>query len=187
MGGQLIALPTLLRQNGFAVQVDKKTNAPDIDPYEFDLYPSFFNTKRLPASFHLLEVCRQIYSEAALTAYQQTVFLFGGPLRQSNNRFDRLMAVQRRAIKSVEIGGSRLYHTVISRLVSPMTDSLPNLERILVSAAAEDYACYGYAWQELRVNVNEGWQIFVLRRLREVYGDEIKIEFENEIKIELEK
>jgi hypothetical protein len=175
MGGQLINCPISSRQKGFAIQVDLKTNASRSNPYAFELDPNCFKIKRSPASFHLPEVCRQIYSEAALTAYQQNVFLFNGPLVQTNRYFNRLMAVQRRAIKSVEIGAVRLYATMRGLQVVPMTDKLPNLKYILVSAPALKYAQYA---DELQNSTNKDWQIAVSRRLREVEGDNIKVEFE---------
>lgn len=177
MGGQLVALPVFLRRKGFAVQVDLKTNSSDFDPYAFDMHPSHFDIKLLPASFHLPEVCRQIYSEAALTAYHQNVFLFNGPLEERYGLFDCLMEVQREAIQSVEIGATHLFWTIRSyEFAEPMTDILPNLEHILVSARALEYTCCGMP--TLRNKVIEEVQTVVMQRLREVYGDNIKIEFE---------
>lgn len=173
MGGQLVYFPHVSLWKGFAIQADLNANLLDIDPYSHH-----YNIKRLPAAFHLPEVCRQIYSEAALTAYQQNVFIFNGPTNQNESRLDLLMEVQRSAIKSVEIGSLRLWLTVADKQVAPMTDSLPNLEHILVSAAALEYTCYALSWQDWWVDVNEKWQTVVLRKLREVYGDQIKIEFE---------
>jgi hypothetical protein len=180
MGGQLVTLPNKFFQKGFAIQVDLKPRikASNFVGYSFDFDPNDFNIKRLPASFHLPEICRQIYSEATLTAYQQNIFLFDSPFERSRRHaFNCLRAVQRRAIKSVEIGALRLYATMRGGLkVVPMTDKLPNLKFILVSATA--LLKTAQVADELQHGTEKDWQIAVSRRLREVEGDNIKVEFE---------
>lgn len=174
MGVQLVTLPKYSGQKGFAIEPGLDVS--DAVPYMFDHYAKF-NIKRLLASFHLPEVCRQIYSEGALTAYQQNVFLFNGPLERKYGRFDCLMEVQREAIQSVEIGATHLNWTIRRyEFAEPMTDVFPNLEHILVSAQALKYTSCGLP--TLRNKVIEEVQTVVLQRLREVYGDNIKIEFE---------
>ena len=176
MGGQLVTLPDISFRKGFAIQVDLKSGLNIIpEPYPFELFPECFHIKHLPASFHLPEVCRQIYSEAALTAYQQNFFLFDSPLERSHHTFDCLMAVQRRAIKSVQIGALRLYATMRGLRVVPMTNKLPNLKHILVSAPVLEYLKHA---KKMHTGTYKDWQIAVSRRLREVEGDDVKVEFE---------
>lgn len=177
MGGQLVTLPRYSGQKGFAIEVDLKPglDASGIVPYVFDYFSNNFNIKRLLASFHLPEVCRQIYSEAALTAYQQNIFMF----ESTSEWFDCLRAVQRKAIESVEIGAGRLYATMKISQVVLMTNTLPNLRYILVSAPALRHAQNWYAISGGSQNsTDKDWHGAVMRRLREVNGDNIKIEFE---------
>jgi hypothetical protein len=179
MGGQLVTLPNKFFQKGFAIQVDLKPRlkASNFVGLSFDFKPKDFNFKRLPASFHLPEVCRQIYSEAALTAYQQNIFLIDSSFQRScHHAFNCLRAVQRRAIKSVEIGFLRLCATMRGLKVVPMTDKLPSLKFILVSATA--LLKTAQVADELQHGTEKDWQIAVSRRLREVEGDNIKVEFE---------
>lgn len=181
MGGQLINVPWSPFQKSFAVQIDMKPDhdASKWNPWTLDMDPNVFDIKRLPAAFHLPEVCRQIYSEAALTAYQQSIFLFNDPFQRSNTVLNRLMPVQRRAINSVGIGVARIYAFMTEHWprVVPMTDKLPNLEYILVPASVPNCACFETLFQALQIHVDE-WEYVVMRRLREVHGDKINIEFE---------
>jgi hypothetical protein len=167
VGGQLIAFPMFSWRKGLAIQIDQKPNASDLNTYEFGLRPNHFHIKRLPASFHVPEVCRQIYSEAALTAYQQNVFFNNGQLKPKSKLFDCLMEVQKRTIKSVEIGPPYLHRIMINcQYAAPMTDNLPNLEHILVSAPALEFTLRGLPTLQIK-DTQEG-QKDVLQRLRKV-------------------
>ena len=71
MGGHLVFLPTDKSPKDFALQISLKENV-DVRLCHgcYRIVDDRLAFTKLPAAFHLPEVCRQIHSETHLTAYQ---------------------------------------------------------------------------------------------------------------------
>lgn len=96
---------------------------------------------RRSAAFHLPEVCRQIYAEAALLSYTQNNFVcYGYPVGR-NHPAARLMAAQRRAITSIQ-PTPRLVHDMMAigkRILEGIRKVWPNVQKILLTSDAFTY------------------------------------------------
>ncbi|KAJ8110972.1 hypothetical protein OPT61_g6314 [Boeremia exigua] len=184
MGGQLIAFPNRNHAKGCAVMCETRADAGFCCPRSHSNY--IYPTMRLQveAAFHLPEVCRQIYAETALTAYQQNTFIFKA------GSMACLTAAQRRAITKVQINIGRLHchmeHDFLQRW-NPITHLLPNASCILVTGSALGYlkrhrACFeGTSGREDQVTM----QAWVSQNLRNIYGDKMKVVFEEGIRKDL--
>lgn len=138
---------------------------------------------QVPAAFHLPEVCRQIYFEAALTSYRQNMFALNSGHLSTKNSITRLMAAQRRAIRSVLFTPGLLYEHLDKHFLTwykSMTHTLPNLKNICVPRSTLlDTKLIFYDYRStLASNYEKVDQALILKRLKSVYGDEINIQFE---------
>ncbi|KAJ4341963.1 beta transducin [Ascochyta clinopodiicola] len=170
MGGQLVVLPDDQYVKGCAMKLGPG---------------SYRHTgTKLLAAFHLPEVSRQVYSETALTSYQQNIFMLDYRNLSTRNSVTRLMAAQRRAITKVEIGYDVLTHYLSvyeCHFVKLITDLLPNLEVIFVTTEAlshiQGYKPKSSPYQDFR-NEEES-KAYITSILKEQEGDRIAVEFED--------
>jgi hypothetical protein len=93
--------------------------------------------KRQLSAFHLLQVCRQVYTETATLAYSTNTFLIGlhpdGPL----SWIRALSLVQREAITRVELEWYYWYHQGIQNRVSLRSKGLVKLTHCHVSIGVQ--------------------------------------------------
>jgi hypothetical protein len=106
------------------------------------------------------------------TFYFQTRYLSNRP-----GSMHRLMAAQRQAMSSVQIGLLLLcgYVSFFTQAPKPVTSVLPNLKTTLVLAATIELL---KTKPSLDFGADELWRAGALDRLRDVHGDGITIQFE---------
>lgn len=132
----------------------------------------------VPVAFRLPEVCRQIYSEAALTAYYENVFML-----ITNSSVEALTLAQRKAITNVRIGHKLLSTYLTRRLrIKPLRRSLPDLQHIIVSESIlENVVMIRYdisdVWPETDDKVAH-FKDWMLQRIKSKDGDMIKVTFD---------
>ena len=149
-------------------------------PYRTDI-----NVTKLPSAFHLPEVCRQIYSETALTAYRHNTFIIEIAHMTSRNSLVRLMAAQRRAIASVILGPNVLCRHLRSDFLTkhkPLTHKMPNLAIIVITEAALQRVEFMYKNNSMS-NIFEkkpALRAHIVQKLQVVYGDGLEVQFEEE-------
>lgn len=143
--------------------------------------------EKLQTAFHLPEVCRQVYSETALTAYQQSTFIFENHHMTTRNAITHLMAAQRRAIESVQVTPAVLRIHLSKDFLQrhkPLTHKhkLPNLKTIVVPRAALGYLRW-WPWISKSIPDPRGddeLQAYIVRKLKAIYSDHVEVEFEDE-------
>ncbi|KAF1360417.1 hypothetical protein EJ07DRAFT_154871 [Lizonia empirigonia] len=124
-------------QKGGGVQITEETHL-NLNYENFDDVYASRSVTRVPLAFRLPEVCRQIYSETALTAYRENTFVFDETHWPYKNAKTQLIAAQRRAITSIEPDPLTF---VDMMLLSGYREEirlkrLPNVETVFVTSRA---------------------------------------------------
>lgn len=145
---------------------------------------------KIPSAFHLPETCRQIYSETALSAYSHSTFTFGREFLNSRNGITRLKAVQRKAIKSVELSPDATAHCVETkdlRFIKPLKRTyFPNLGTFVVGRLAfelvqrwgvEGMLSFNGANQLPKSQAE--WKTCITQKFKEEEGDDIEVVFKD--------
>lgn len=152
--------------------------------------------ERLPAAFHLPEVCRQIYSETALTAYTHSTFIVGEDCLTFQNDLNFLQNAQRRAISSIEPDYKALAYRVkqqidhdrriridpSSRLAPNKTFKwryFPNLKTIVVTKVAFRYMQLRVTSGPKKGTSREKWQEWLTELLQRGEGKGVEVEFKD--------
>lgn len=183
MGGMLVMLPYIKPTMGCAVQIDLKVGgyAPSQTEIMYHNEPVYKLTKQ-PAAFHLPEVCRQVYAETALTAYEQNVFLCDIQFL-SHSVMARLTATQRKAIRSVELAPYLFYDLVKGHQTrfESVTLRLPNIKIISLSNVATESAKTLYN-REVKTAAKDktALRAWVREKVAARYGCELEVQFEGE-------
>lgn len=180
MGGQLVFLPHNTSRKGYAPEYRIRPGIHCSSIVQSIPRSGTCKITRLPAAFHLPEVCRQIYSETVLTAYQQNIFLFEEFHMRKTRPLSHIMVAQRRAITAVKIVDTLLHKLMRDYVRIPITFVLPNLECILISAKTSNFARHHYSlgFAPGTTTSTEEWQAIVAQKLKKLHGD-VKVVFEN--------
>jgi hypothetical protein len=150
-------------------------------------HPDFpIRSYRVAAAFHLPEVSRQIYSETAMLTYTSNTFAvtyytirnFG---RSKKSWPASLLLAHQRAVRTVILTWDHIWDCMqCFSWVNPIRKGFPNVEKIIITATGVEYV-RELEWetedpeQEM---TREQWQHRIAGSLRNVHGDDIKIEFE---------
>jgi hypothetical protein len=172
MGGQL-------------VKFTEEAN-PRVKYLRFPLFEQPFSTGiwvvpiRLTSALHLPEVCRQIYSETALTLYKENTFIYERCKGSTKNPLDQLLVAQRTAMASL-IPGPLVLETMLlgwpHHLTSLRKRHLPNLQTIFITRPVMEAVKilsmgYGTRW------TLDQWQRHFSSRIKAKEGNDVKVIFE---------
>lgn len=184
MGGKLVRLPHITGATGSAVraQFTQRINWINMNFYKKLEYV------KLPAAFHLPEVCRQIYSETALTSYQQNTFIYASHHLSSASSMTRLIVAQRRAITSIKISPNALYQHLKGLYGRPrksITSKLPNLKTILVTRHALRFTRANLKRRSIvpgsRYWSKYQWKLLIRQKLQEQEGASVEVKFKGRL------
>ncbi|KAF3001954.1 hypothetical protein E8E13_007228 [Curvularia kusanoi] len=182
MGGQLVYLPWHAESRGYAVRPEFQA-----DVYSFHIYGFKAEAYILPAAFHLPEVCRQIYSEAAMIAYQQNIFMIDDYFLGHSKAFHSFTRAQRGAITGI-MTDRYLFISFMCRessgqvkVAKRMMGALPNLSYILVTALDSKIGLEQYNLHSRKSGPIIGeaeWETKVQRQYKFLFGDKVRVKIE---------
>lgn len=169
MVGRVIVLPTKRSSKGYALQIDLKKGvgvAHCSGSYRTNEHN--FTFTKLPAAFHLPEVCRQIYSEANLTAYRKSIFLYNFEKTREEDPITRPKEPRRLAMRRIHLAPYVLYCRIgilCSSQQAP-AEVVPNVKTISLSALGSELRTvsdghFGHCYDCLR-----GWAGSMDRRFK---------------------
>lgn len=170
------------KQKGGAAEVTEDTHL-NLTHQNLFYVNALQSVTRVPLAFRLPEVCRQIYSETALTAYRENTFVYGELHWMYRSAKLQLSAAQRRAMTSIEL--ERVTFSAMS-ILNPYPESirwngLPNVQTVFVTSRA--MRCMELDLTRSTFDVEktfwgkEQWRKFVTDTMQSREGSDLQVVF----------
>lgn len=146
--------------------------------------PGATDKRRVQSAFHLLEVCRQVYSETATLGYSLNIFTFKelsfcAPFEFVKSWATSLTSAHRDAIKEIELTPYTFEEYTDRGCKVKLSEIFPGLKRIRVNDSVVSLVSVYGNWDEdaqrPAKEEREGWKNWMRKKVKQKEGDDVQL------------